>query len=186
MVYIIIVVVLIMIIAPIIAVLPSTRQKEQMALRRTAMALGFSVQLTRIDDPDPDPEKYLSNTGKPLERVMSVVAYRLPRKRPKDWRRLPQIDWCLVRKHDATMPDLPPGWVWELHPGDRVSPEFLKFLTTQVNRLPADIVRIEEAGYLISAYWNEHGGEDAVNAITKFITECAGILPYSSEIMDED
>ena len=115
MAYVIIVIILLIIIGPILAVLPSKRQKDQMQKRQTAMKAGISVNLTRIDDPDPDPEKYLSNTGKPLERVMALIAYRLPRLRPGQ-RRQVAYDWALERKlnqavgsHNA---DLPSGWCW--------------------------------------------------------------------------
>ena len=182
MVYVIIIVVLILVIVPIFSVLPSKRQKEQMALRRIAMSRGFSVELTRIDDPDPDPEKYVSNTGKPLERVMNVIAYRLARNRPHNWRRLPQVDWCLVRRHDAPASDLPAGWAWEGEVNSSMSPALRAYLVAAVVQLPADVVRVEEQSYLISAYWNEHGGEAAVNAIIGFIQGCAEQSPWSAEI----
>ena len=98
MVYLLIGGILLLIVAPIIRILPSRRQKEQMALRRTASSNGLTVELTHIDDPDPDPEKYLSNTGRPLPRVMAVIAYRKPVKKPAEWRRIPAVDWCVVRR----------------------------------------------------------------------------------------
>ena len=67
MIYIIIGLVLLLIAAPIIAVLPSKRQKEQMKLRQQAMAQGISVELTSIDDPIPEQKKYITGTGKQLK-----------------------------------------------------------------------------------------------------------------------
>ncbi|HCC44491.1 MAG TPA: hypothetical protein DEQ32_08855, partial [Gammaproteobacteria bacterium] len=60
MVYLIIGIVLLIVLVPIFSVLPSARQKQQMMMRQTARAAGVSVDLTIIDDPNPDQDKYLS------------------------------------------------------------------------------------------------------------------------------
>ena len=52
-----------------------------MEKRRTAMASGVNVELVSITDPDLDPKKYRSSTGKPLPRNLSLVAYRMHRQR---------------------------------------------------------------------------------------------------------
>ena len=59
MIYLIIGFALLLIIAPIFAILPSARQKEQMNMRRKAMAEGVSVELTSIQDPVPNQDKYI-------------------------------------------------------------------------------------------------------------------------------
>ena len=82
--------------APIIAVLPSKRQKEQMKLRQQAMAQGISVELTSIDDPIPEQKKYVTGTGKQLKAVLPVVAYRIVRQQDRDWRREPEALTQLV------------------------------------------------------------------------------------------
>jgi len=178
MVYVGIAFVLLLIIAPIIAILPSKRQKEQMAMRRMAMSAGLSVELTRIEDPDPDPEKYLSNTGKPLERVMQAVAYRCPRPRPSNWRRVPQVNWCIVRREAANAPGLPPDWAWEEPYDDRMSNELKEFFLQNLAGLPNDVVRVDEEKYVLSAYWNEHGDEQAVASIIEFLRGCSQVTPH--------
>lgn len=178
MVYVFIAVVILLIIGPIIAVLPSRRQKEQMALRKRAMAEGISIEFTRIDDPDPDPEKYRSNTGKPLERVMSVVAYRSIRPTREEWRRIPRIDWCAVRRADSAAPDLPAGWAWENELPARMSNELIAFIANELQKLPNDVVRVDEVRNVISVYWQERGVEQELNLIIQFLKGCAGITPW--------
>ena len=106
MVYLIIGVVLLLIIAPIIAVLPSPRQKEQMALRQLAMGLGMNVELTRITDPVPKQDKYISSLGKSLEPILKVIAYRKARKMPAEWRRAAIINWAIERRLASQDDDL--------------------------------------------------------------------------------
>jgi len=147
-------------------------------MRRMAMSAGLSVELTRIEDPDPDPEKYLSNTGKPLERVMQAVAYRFPRPRPPNWRRVPQVNWCVVRREAANAPGLPPDWAWEEPYDDRMSNELKEFFLRNLAGLPNDVVRVDEEKYVLSAYWNEHGDEQAVASIVEFLKGCSRVTPY--------
>lgn len=182
--YLVIGLILLLIIAPIFAVLPSARQKEQMNLRRQAMAKGFQVDFETIDDPDPDPEQYLSNTGKPLARVMRRAAYRYARRRPSDWRRLPQVDWSVVRRPHADGVALPAGWDWDepIHPA--MSNELEEFLRTNLVSLPNDVVRVEEKSYIISVFWNEEGGPEAVQAIIDFVLACAAATPYMAHSGD--
>ncbi|MEX0940919.1 MAG: hypothetical protein WD002_00065 [Pseudomonadales bacterium] len=185
MAYLAIAVILLVIIAPILAILPSKRQKEQMFLRKKAMADGFSVELTRIDDPDPDPEKYLSNTGKPLERVMSVAAYRFPRRKPPDWRRLPNINWALVRRRNAVGQGLPANWVWDEPPPGEMSRELRAYIAGSLQKLPDDVVRVDESKYVISVYWTERGGEVGVAAIITFVKACAEISPFDPRLFND-
>ena len=103
MVYVLIGVILIVVIVPIISVLPSARQKEQMQMRMIARAAGVSVELTSIDDPNPKQGKYIAYTGKPIPPVLKVVAYRLQRKRARDWRHLPKVSWCMFRGLDNNL-----------------------------------------------------------------------------------
>ena len=111
MIYAIAAIVLLVIIAPIFAVLPSRRQKEQMALRKRAMGDGINVELTSIDDPVPKQDKYLSSTGKRLEARLSVVAYRMARPRRRQWQRA-NANWCLERRAEAQDKELPGTWCW--------------------------------------------------------------------------
>jgi hypothetical protein len=180
MVYLIIVVILLVIIGPIIAVLPSARQKERMAMRQRAMAQGISVELTSIEDPDPDPNKYLSNTGKPLERIKRVVAYRMLRERPADWRRLPRIDWCALRCGGPGTGGLPPGWAWQNELPSQMSNRLKEFIVDGLQMLPNDVVRVDEVRYMVSVYWNEQGSGENLDPVVDFLKECVEIPPWQS------
>ena len=76
MVYLFIGLVLLMLIAPIVSILPGKSHKQIMAVRRAAMARGISVELTTIDDPSPDQDKYRTSTGRALPAKLQVAAYK--------------------------------------------------------------------------------------------------------------
>jgi hypothetical protein len=155
-----------LIIGPAFALLPSARQKEQIAMRRFAMGEGAVVELTKTDDPDPDGDDYLTATGKPLPQVLSVVAYRLHRPPSTHWRKMDPIDWCVVRRQAAVSPV--PGWEWLTSP-QQVNPDFTAYLTAAVGRLPADVVKVEEKASVISVYWKEVGGAASAEVIVDFL-----------------
>ena len=184
MAYFIIAVVLLMIIGPILAILPSKRQKDQMQKRKTAMAAGISVHLTRIDDPDPDPEAYLSNTGRPLERVMSVIAYRLPR--PRSEARQIAFDWALerkVRQSTTAAEGLPSGWQWVDTQTVQLPVALRQYLQGSVAQLPNDVVRVEERKNIVSAYWNERGDATDLARLIDFMRGCVAV-PLALQAVD--
>jgi hypothetical protein len=180
MAYIIIGFVLLLIIGPIIAVLPSKRQKAQMAMRKVAMSAGISVELTSISDPNPKQDKYLSNTGKALAPTLKVIAYRLQRKREGHWRRLPPVSWCLQKKREA-QGELAP-WVWTQQ-SDEMSGDLAAWLEGELPGLPGDVEQIEEAGYNIAVYWHEKKAGDELPVIA-FLKACAE-LPLRKTTDDE-
>ncbi|MBQ73653.1 MAG: hypothetical protein CMQ20_01360 [Gammaproteobacteria bacterium] len=186
MIYLIIGFALLLIIAPIFAILPSARQKEQMNMRRKAMAEGVSVELTSIQDPVPNQDKYISNTGKPLEPVLGVVAYRVSRKKPRQWRLAPQIDWVLERG-DQHSPDLPGTWCWVQSKPDALPAEMEKFLIRELACIPGDVVRIDEKNYVLSIYWHESSGEEGLASVCRFLSGCIEIpLHYLKDDLDPD
>ena len=98
--YLIVAGILLMVVAPIIAVLPSPNQKRKMVLRRAAMNLGITVEITNIVDPHPFQEKYLTNLGKRLPPVLEVVAYRVHRPRRMEWNGDRRRNWLIERRAD--------------------------------------------------------------------------------------
>ena len=146
----------VLIVGPIFSLLPSRRQKEQMAIRRRAMAAGIGVELTRIEDPDPDPEKYRLASGRKTERVLSVVAYKIQRNRPADWRKVPKLYWCLLKGPGEDESLLPP-WAWHGTELKEFDPAFIEFLQGALKELPADVVKLEERNWVINLYWHEKG-----------------------------
>jgi hypothetical protein len=174
--YLIIGIVLLVVLAPIFAILPSKRQKQQMQMRKLAMAKGIRVDLVKIEDPHPDREKYITSTGKPLDPVMDAIAWRIPRPRPRNWRLLPVLDWSVIKAADA--PGFSQGWVWEV-PCEHLTDEFSAFLTAHLPKLPDDVVRVEELKYTISLYWHERCDEQTVQQIVDFLVSCRDLPSHA-------
>ncbi len=176
MTYLIIGIAVLFVIAPIFAILPSKKQKEQMKLRRSAMNEGISVELTSIQDPIPHQDKYLSNTGRPLPPVLAVAAYSMVRRKPNEWRVAPRIDWTLEKRGNSS--DLPDNWHWAAARPQEMSEEFSSFLGLQLESLPPDVVKIEEVNYFLSVYWHESSGDAGLSSIVRFLNACTKETPY--------
>lgn len=191
--YVIIGLVLLLIVAPLFSILPSARQKTQMAMRKAAMAAGVSVQIAIIDDPNPRQDKYLSNTGKRIPARLSVAAYRIQRRRGNEWRALPKVDWCVHRKI-ADGPVGLPGevvvqdpesrtWVWQTKPSELMSEALRVWLFDNIKTLPADVEQVEEMNYMITVYWHERHATDE-QVVIDFLKTCND-LPLHTPIDDE-
>jgi len=165
-VYVLIGAILVAIIVPIISVLPSARQKDRMQMRMIARAAGVSVELTSIDDPNPKQDKYIAYTGKRTPAVLKVVAYRLQRKRERDWRHLPEVRWCMFK-------DLDNHWRWKSELNEAMNKELARWLEGVAPDLPTDVIQIEEDSYNICVYWHERskGDEQAVLGFLKHSAE---------------
>ena len=166
MVYVLIGAILVAIIVPIISVLPSARQKERMQMRMIARAAGVSVELTSIDDPNPKQKKYIGYTGKRIPAVLKVVAYRLQRKRERDWRHLPKVSWCMFKDPDN-------NWRWKSELNEVMNKQLAGWLEDVAPNLPVDVVQIEEDSYNVSVYWHERfkGDEQVVLDFLKHSTD---------------
>ncbi len=177
-----------MIIAPIFAILPSARQKEQMKLRKLAMGQGIGVELTTIVDPIPKQDKYLSNTGRPLDPILSVAAYRLARPAPRSWKKPDSIDWAVERRADSASDssgDLPDSWHWVESKPDALPAAIELFLQQELALLPAEVVKIQEATNVLTVYWHERSGEEGLDRVIRFLQRCTEI-PTSVDSPDSD
>ena len=177
MAYLIIGFVLLLIIAPIFAILPSSRQKEQMRLRKQAMDQGISVELISIEDPIPRQDKYLSSTGRALEPILAVAAYRIARPKPREWRISPQIEWDLERRAENSA-ELPDCWHWINSKPKELSQEFEEFLARELTSLPHDVVKIQEVNSSLIVYWHESSSEKGLASIVRFLQGASSIYPY--------
>lgn len=169
MAYLIIIVVLLVIAAPILAVLPSPRDKARMVKRRQAMGVGVGVTMTSIEDPDPDIKKYRSSTGKPLPRKLSIAAYRLSRPKLLGRGNKREPSWAVVRFAARNRAPLVGNWYWEsAAPGGELA-GVSEFLVKELEQLPVDVVKIEEKNKFISLYWHEDG---EVQEVIDFLDRC--------------
>lgn len=172
MAWLLIIFILALIIGPIMVLLPSPRQKEQAAFRSEAKLRGISVGLCTIEDPNPNPDSYLSVTGKRLEPVIKCLAYRVSRKRPLHWKRVRRINWKLIASADARLADLPDGWKWH-EPVDEIADVLRQALAAELPSLPDDVIAVEETNYVVSVYWREKGGPDALAGVCSFLEKLA-------------
>ena len=184
--YLIIILILFFVVAPIVAILPSKRQKQQMAFRQSARAAGVSVALVKIEDPDSDRDKYLSATGRPLPRDLACVAYRRPRKKVISQIPLPVPSWRVSR--DKSL-DNQLTWI-ETDTGD-IDPIFRQFIESHLSDLPADVIRLDETAGLVSVYWHERSDEQGLAKLLGFLNEVVTLSPClekdsSSEDDSED
>jgi hypothetical protein len=146
------------------------------------MGQGISVELTRIEDPIPRQDKYLSSTGKPLEPILAVAAYRIARPKPREWRISPRIEWILERRAENSA-DLPGCWHWSKSKPDEMSLEFEEFLSRELASLPDDVVKIQEVNASLIVYWHESSGEKGLASIARFLQGALSIYPYN---IDDD
>ena len=184
--YIVIGVVLLLIIGPIIAVLPSQRQKEQMALRQQAMGLGINVELTSITDPVPKQDKYVSSLGKSLEPILKVIAYRKARKIVGAWRRASIIDWAVERRLESEDNDLQAGWCWVTERPADLPVAFVSHLGAVLPALPDDVERVDESGRVLSVYWHERDDAAALQRINQFFDDCSALLNAAVDVDSDD
>jgi hypothetical protein len=165
--YVIVAVVLLLVIVPIFSVLPNARQRGQMAMRNAARSAGVSVELTSIADPNPDQDKYTSHIGKKIDPILKVAAYRVQRRRERDWRQLPQVNWCLQK-------DLGGHWHWTEPASEFMSDELCVWLDENINTLPNDVMQVDETSYNVTVYWHERvKGEE--EKVFSFLKHCAGL-----------
>ena len=162
MTYLIIALVVALIVAPIVSIIPSKHQRALAQIRQMARAAGLRVDLVKVEDPDPNPDRYVSGTGRPLAREMSVAAWRLPRPRPKGWQSTPMPDWEIVRVGSE--------WRWI---GDSPTPDgFANYVAEELSTLPGGIVKVEEKTYLLTVYWREHADEISADLVIRFLKSC--------------
>ena len=170
--YLIVILVLFFIVAPIISILPSKQQKQQMAFRQTARAAGVSVGLVKIEDPDSDRDKYLSSTGRPLPRDLACVAYRRPRKKSHSKTAMPMPSWMLLRNKSAGN-----QLAWSEDETGGIDPIFRQLVESHISDLPVDVIRLEETAELVSVYWHEISDEQGLAKVLGFLNEVVALSP---------
>lgn len=151
-----------LIVAPIVSIIPSKHQRALSQIRQMARAAGLRVDLVKVEDPDPDPDRYISGTGRPLARELSVAAWRLPRPRPRDWRSMPLVEWEIVRVGGE--------WRWI---GDPPTPDgFASYVAEELITMPSGIVKVEEKSYQLTVYWHEHADQISADLVIRFLKSC--------------
>ena len=138
--YLLVAALLLVVVLPILAVLPSPRERAQARMRLAAREAGLAVRLATLPTQPP------SRSKRPRQ-LMAYTAQRPPAASGASWRleRQATPDAKLPRLGGLTAAALPPG----------LSQPLLTFLETQVGKLPLDVEQIEEIEGVISIYWHE-------------------------------
>lgn len=181
--YIIIGVVVLMIVAPILRILPSKRQKAVMAQRRVAMAEGVMVDITVIDDPNPLQEKYRAASGRRMEPRLEIAAWRRACKRSNTWQKEILMDWCAERHFEpAGGIALVADWYWTAPAEVSLVPaQKRQLLGERLGQLPDDVVRVEEKNGAVTVYWREREEDEAVRLVLDFLHDITAIVVVVDE-----
>lgn len=172
------------IVGPALWLIPSQRQREQMALRSTARRLGLQVELASLDDPDPDPAKYRSLSGRQYPRLIRCVALRKHRRRTAEWQEPRTPSWKLVRVPASA--ETPSGWRWEAGDPAQLSEQLRALIELEMASLPADVLAVSEEHLLLSAYWLERSGEAGLRAIESLMSELLSVPLTDPEEAEDD
>ena len=151
MAYLIIAVVLALVIAPLFSILPSKSSRQIMQVRRAAMTRGIAVELTIINDPNPNQEKYRSNTGLPLAAKLAVAAYKGVARKPSQY-----PIWSVVRRVSSEPDD---GGVCGFHSTTEtpIGLPLRRFLAETAKDLPSGVQQITWDGRQLVVLWVESG-----------------------------
>jgi hypothetical protein len=162
------------VLAPMIRLWPSTKDRQAMRGRMLAMKRGVGVELTMIDDPVPDQDKYRTPSGLPLPTRLRVIAFRARHKQLVDEKMRP-ADWVARRVGaGANSRSMPQGvqvddWRLSFEAGRAPKSVQEAQITDQIRltvaRLPASVVMLDWANRALSAYWEENGREEEVTLI---------------------
>lgn len=145
----IIVLAVILVLGSALWVLPSPREKSQMAMRREAMSKGLLVKLTKVKDLEQPGEK------------LHCIAYRLARKREQG---LKAQAWMLYRHAEGDDKLQIPGWIYDLSEGKHRF-ENVQSVLELLTALPADVIAVQATGAALSVYWKERGEIENVTTI---------------------
>ncbi len=137
------------VISPMLKILPTPREKEQMKLRNKARELGMQVQLARIPTAAKTKEQSVLPNG---------AAYRLPREREQ--KKLLKTHTTYLLERDSTAQH---NWQW-FNPKLQAQNE-QSTLYDILNSLNDDIQVFESTPNDTSVYWREKGSVEDVEFI---------------------
>jgi hypothetical protein len=181
MVYLFIGLVLLMLIAPIVSILPGKSQKQIMAVRRAAMARGISVELTTIDDPSPDQDKYRTSTGRALPAKLQVAAYKGLSRLNSSSATLPAFQVQRTPGQNPLSPD-----AFHSITDASLSAPCRAFLGQYAASLPTTVHQIIWDGRQLNVYWIEQPDHQMGEKIFTFIEEGRQWLAEFSSISKAD
>lgn len=157
----IIVLAITLIIGSMMWILPSPRERQQMHLRKAALACGIRVQLVKLE-------------VKGLREPISCTAYGLPWTRGEK----PKSLWKYYNKN-ADYGQTQSAWQSDIvattQPSfESLNPVDLDYLESMLCELPSDWLAVEQRSDATVLYWLEKGEEEAVKRINKVLRALQG------------
>lgn len=165
MTYIIIVLVVALVLAPIFWIMPSPRQKRLMAFRQSALALGLQVQVCDL------PQTHRAKVRQ--ESPHQGVLYRLPWKHPQ--LKSQRFDYLVLR-----------DGVGEGEQDKRVG-RVAELLREYLAGYPQQFCAIEFSNIGVAVYWKEQGAVEFVATVHQSLIELCGRLgEIDKEVLGEE
>lgn len=143
--YVIAVFVTVMVLAPVLWMMPSPRQRRQERMRARARSLGLDVRLGEL------PQTRRARVRR--EDTRQGVSYRLPAAGARSGGSA-----LLLCRENAASP-------WESVSGEALSAELQPLLEAFAAAAPGDVVAMELSPLGIAAFWRESGDVDAVERL---------------------
>jgi len=174
MAYWIIALIVLFILAPMIRLWPSAKDRQAMEGRRVAMRRGVGVELTQILDPVPIQDKYKTPSGMPIEPKLSVVAFRArhgqlvdDKNRPCDWfaERVGESPSPLAKKKGVKRADWMVWFEEQRMPESKAEEKLVDEVLSVVVAAPKSVVSMDWQNRALSAYWVENGRSEEVEMI---------------------
>lgn len=164
--------------SPLVWVLPSSRDRRLARLRRRAAELGLDVQVRTLDHPAPGAAQRVSAGGALRPGRLAVAGYtrtipRRPETRDGAGAAVETPRWRLFRMAPGedgrlrALDDLP-GWSVDVRrPALGLDePGYRRRLDAAIALLPS-VTGLERDGRGVTAFWDERGDEDAVQALRR-------------------
>ncbi|MGK0440797.1 MAG: hypothetical protein ACJA0N_000592 [Pseudohongiellaceae bacterium] len=147
--YLIIIVIVAVVLGPVMWLMPTARQKQQVALRQYAMELGLQIKICDM------PQSYRERVRK--ESIEQGVVYRLPliRNRPLSKSKV----YCLHKADEI--------FEWQ---SDALAGKQQVF-ERALSLCPSSATAIEFSAAGVACYWQEKGGMPAVDDIKKSLEQ---------------
>ena len=146
--YFIIFVILAIVVGPVMWLMPSAKQKQQMALREYALKQGLQIKICDL------PQSRRKQVRK--EAAIKGVVYRLPLVTNKP---LTMTSVYLLKKTEE-------GTEWQGEPPKGLQEHF----EIALKQCPSSAVGVELSTAGVACYWSEVGGDNAVDQIKSVLS----------------
>ena len=141
--YLIILLIVAVVVGPVMWMMPSAKQKQQIRIRDYAMRQGLQIKIADL----PQSHKQMVRKESPVQGVV----YRLPLTSDKP----------ITLKTISCLKKVEQGYEWQGQPQQELQSLFEDVLA----QCPESAMGLELSGAGVACYWQERGGEAAVDQI---------------------